>query len=94
VTAFTPDYGSVRRVNNLAVGDWISRQNGDLNFDGHVDLHDAFILHEGLVGAGFAAGLDFGLLTGQIPEPTAAAHVAVFLLLFFGGRRLKAIRRD
>jgi hypothetical protein len=95
VTAFVPDYGSVRRVNNLPVGDWIGRQNGDLNFDGHVDLHDAFILHEGLVGAGFAAGLDFRLLTAQVPEPATAAHVAVFLLfLFFSGRPLNVIRRD
>jgi hypothetical protein len=95
ITAFLPDYGSVRLVDNLAVGDWISRQNGDLNFDGRADLNDAFILHSGLIGAGFAAGLDFGLLTGQIPEPTAAAQVAVLLLvLCSGSRRLHVILRD
>jgi hypothetical protein len=95
VTAFVPDYGSVRRVNNLPVGDWVSRQNGDLNFDGHVDLKDAFMLHQGLIGAGFAAGLDFGLLTDQVPEPTAAVNVAVMLLILCSGsRRFYVIQRD
>jgi hypothetical protein len=79
VTAFVPDYGTVRRVNNMQVGDWISRQNGDLNFDGAADLKDAFILHNGLIGAGFVAGLDFSLLGGNVPEPTTAMQFALLL---------------
>ncbi len=86
VTAFVPDYGTVRRVNNMQVGDWISRQNGDLNFDGVADLKDAFILHNGLIGAGFAAGLDFSLLGGNVPEPTAAIYLGLLLVLCTCGR--------
>jgi hypothetical protein len=87
VTAFIPDFGSVRVVDNLQVGDWISRQNGDLNFDGAVDLNDAFILNDGLIGAGFSAGLDLSLLEGdQVPEPTALLQFFTVLLVFFASR--------
>jgi hypothetical protein len=89
VTAFVSDYGTVRRVNNLQVGDWISRQNGDLNFDGAADLKDAFILHQGLIGAGFASGLDFSLLGSQVPEPATVAQLGLFALLLCASRRRK-----
>jgi hypothetical protein len=93
VTTFVPDFNSVRRVNNLQVGDWISRQNGDLNFDGATNLKDAFILHQGLIGAGFASGLDFGLLGSQVPEPTALVQVVVALFVLCRNRRMLAIWR-
>src|SRR5262249_43542397 len=48
VTFFIQHWMNVRQVNNLTVGDWISRQNGDLNYDGRTDMLDAFILHNGL----------------------------------------------
>ncbi|HEX6963189.1 MAG TPA: PEP-CTERM sorting domain-containing protein [Lacipirellula sp.] len=87
VAAFIPDFGSVRVVDNLQVGDWISRQNGDLNFDGAVDLNDAFILNDGLIGAGFTTGLDFSLLDGDlVPEPTALFQFVTVLLVFFASR--------
>lgn len=71
VTAFIQGWRSRRLVNGIQVGDWTSRQNGDLNYDGIVDLRDAFILHQGLIGAG-AGGLDFGLLGIGVPEPGTA----------------------
>jgi hypothetical protein len=79
VTAFLPDWASVNLVNGLAVGDWNSRQNGDLNYDGIVDLDDAVMLHQGLLAAGFSAGLDFSRL-GVVPEPTAALMALIALL--------------
>jgi hypothetical protein len=94
VTAFIPDFNTVRRVNNLQVGDWISRQNGDLNFDGATDLKDAFILHQGLIGAGFASGLDFGLLGGRVPEPATAVCIAItFVFMCTCGRHNTSLRR-
>lgn len=93
VTAFVPDYNSVRRVNNLQVGDWVSRQNGDLNFDGTTDLKDAFILHSGLVGAGFASGLDFSLLGGNVPEPATAVYLGMLFVFYSCGRRIIIRRR-
>ena len=93
VTAFVPDYNSVRRVNNLQVGDWISRQNGDLNFDGATDLKDAFILHQGLIGAGFATGLDFSLLGGNVPEPATGVYFGMLLVFICTCGRGTGIRR-
>ncbi len=92
VTAFVADYGTVRRVNNLQVGDWISRQNGDLNFDGAANLADAFLLHQGLIGAGFASGLDFSLLGSRVPEPASATQFGILAVLLFGIRRRTNIR--
>lgn len=62
-----------KRLNNAAIADLDSYRAGDLNFNGIVDLDDAFILHEGLQLAG-SAGLNFELLTGgTIPEPGTAS---------------------
>jgi hypothetical protein len=85
VTAFLPDWRKVRRVDGVQVGDWTSRQNGDLNYDGIVDLKDAYILHQGLIGAGSAAGLDFSLLGSSLPEPTGAALAAIGMLFVASG---------
>jgi hypothetical protein len=93
VTAFIPDYNMMRRVNNMQVGDWISRQNGDLNFDGATDLKDAFILHNGLIGAGFASGLDFSLLGANVPEPATAIYSGIVLVFICTCGRRTGIRR-
>jgi hypothetical protein len=94
VSEFVTDFGTVRRVNSFQVGDWISRQNGDLNFDGAVDLKDAHILDAGLVSAGISAGLDFNLLQGaQVPEPAIVTQVLGILLLMVGSRWTTTSRR-
>ena len=71
VTAFVQGWRSKRLVMDVQVGDWISRQQGDLNYDGIVDLKDAYILRQGLIAAG-GAGFDFSLLDGGVPEPSTA----------------------
>ncbi|WP_425398632.1 DNRLRE domain-containing protein [Aeoliella sp.] len=73
VTAFIEGWLQVRTVDGFQIGDWISRQNGDLNYDGITDYKDAVILHQGLVEAG-AGGLNFSLLNGgsTVPEPATA----------------------
>jgi hypothetical protein len=80
VTSFLPDWHSVRLINGRQVGDWISRQNGDLNYDGMVDLDDAYLLHDGLVAAGIAGGLNFSLLGVAVPEPASFALAMMSLL--------------
>ena len=71
VSAMIQGWFSVREVSGVQIGDWVSRQDGDLNFDGITDLKDAFILREGLIASGLGA-LDFGLLTGHVvPEPAS-----------------------
>jgi PEP-CTERM motif len=65
-------------VNGVQVGDWISRQAGDLNYDGIVNLADAYILHQGLV-AGGGPGINFPEFLASVPEPST------WLLLALGG---------
>ena len=72
VTAFVEGWNSVRLVDGALVGDWVSRQRGDFDFDGVVDLDDAFVLRSGLLTSGLGT-LDFSLLTGAvIPEPSTS----------------------
>jgi hypothetical protein len=88
VTFFVEKWQSVREigVNKVVVGDWVSRQNGDMNYDGRTDLLDAYILHQALIGAGHGAGFDFSLL-GGVPEPST------FVLLLSAAVGLFAFRR-
>ena len=73
-------------VSGVQVGDWNSRQEGDLNYDGIVDLRDAFILHESLTASG-AGGFNFALLNGSaVPEPgTSTLVVSMLLILLVTG---------
>jgi hypothetical protein len=79
VSAFVAGWLSENTVpaigGTLAVGDWNTWDDGDMNHDGITDLDDAFILHQALKGAGFA-GLDFTLLAAKVPEPASVALVA------------------
>ena len=68
------DPATVARI----VGDLNSRKLGDLNYDGTVNLVDAFILHNN-IAAGSGGGLSFDLSGLGVPEPASAA------LLMFGG---------
>jgi hypothetical protein len=81
VTEFVTNWRKQFLVDGVQVGDWNSRQEGDLNYDGFVDLRDAYILHNSLLAAG-AGGLDFGLLSGKtsIPEPSTCVFAALGLL--------------
>jgi hypothetical protein len=83
--AFLTHWRKQQLINNVQVGDWNSRQEGDLNYDGIVNLADAFILHEGLQAAGLS-GFNFTLL-GAVPEPTSVA------LALIGFTALGAVRR-
>ena len=70
---FVTHWRKQQLIDGVQVGDWNSRQEGDLNYDGIVDLQDAFILHESLTAAG-AGGFNFALLSGAVvPEPSTAA---------------------
>ena len=61
----------VGAINEILVGDWETWGWGDLNTDGVVDLHDAIILDQSLISAGFTAGLNFNLLGTAVPEPAS-----------------------
>ena len=82
ITAFLPTWETQFLVDGVQVGDWNSRQNGDLNIDGIVDLDDVFILHNGLRAAGSLNGFPFELLGGtEVPEPST---VSLLVALGFG----------
>ncbi|MCO6044347.1 PEP-CTERM sorting domain-containing protein [Aeoliella sp. ICT_H6.2] len=80
ITAMAMNWGSEKVVNGFRIGDWTTRQQGDLNYDGIVDLEDGFILNEGLINAGVGA-LDFDLLLGgsEVPEPTTVVLLGIAL---------------
>jgi hypothetical protein len=82
VSALIQNWMSVQTVGDVRIGDWNSRQDGDLNFDGIVDLKDAFILRQGLINSGLGT-LDFGLLTSQVvPEPASISMLLTTVLIF------------
>lgn len=81
VTNFLSHWRKQFLVNGIQIGDWNSRQEGDLNYDGIVDLRDARILHNSLLSSG-ASGFDFSLLSGGtgVPEPSTCALAAIVTL--------------
>ncbi len=89
VTAFSPNWLTVQTLNGVQIGDWNSRQDGDLNFDGAINLADAIILNQGLLAAG-AGALDFASLGATTPEPSTLS-LLLFATLAFTRRRS---RRD
>ena len=88
--AFIAHWRKQQVIDGVRVGDWNSRQEGDLNYDGIVDLNDVFILHESLTAAG-AGGFNFDLLTGTtVPEPsTAVLAVGALIAVAIRSRRTR-----
>ncbi|WP_145247834.1 PEP-CTERM sorting domain-containing protein [Aeoliella mucimassa] len=85
--AFVSFWRQQQTFNGVRIGDWNSRQEGDLNYDGIVDLRDAFILHESLTASG-AGGFNFALLNGAaVPEPKAMTLTLCLLLGFVAWAR-------
>jgi hypothetical protein len=73
VTAFVANWLKSKKVGGVTVGDITTRTMGDFNFDGVVNIDDAYILHHALSGGGQAA-LAATLLSelgGTVPEPSS-----------------------
>jgi len=77
VTAFIDNWLLRNVVDGVQVGDWNSRQNADLNFDGGVDLFDWKALRDAHP-AGLA--LNLGALLAAVPEPGSLGLAVVGLL--------------
>ena len=80
---FTPFAAPHPTASNRLVGDFNSRKLGDLNYNGTVNLADAFILHNNIAPG---SGLSFSLSALGVPEPTSAA-------LLIGGVAILGWRR-
>jgi hypothetical protein len=83
VSFFIAHWLDERRVNNILIGDIVSRTTlGDLNYDGRTSLADWHILRTAHVGG---ASLDLAaLLGGNVPEPSTTGLVVVTLLSLAG----------
>ncbi|QDU55080.1 LamG-like jellyroll fold domain-containing protein [Aeoliella mucimassa] len=89
INQFMAGWLSENRVNSILVGDLNSYANGDLNFDGIVDLGDAVEFNGIAVAAGLA-GLDFSQLgSTAVPEPTTLATLLLGVALSAGIRRYR-----
>ena len=89
VSAFIAFWNYQRRVDDIQVGDWISRQNGDLNYDGRTDLADVFLLRRALISLG-SGSFSLSLLNSHfVPEPAAGflAMIGMTLLAICTGQR-------
>jgi hypothetical protein len=87
VNVFVSHWLSQNVVSGLVIGDLTSRMNGDLNYDGFVNLADWDILNDAHPGAGAAA---WALING-VPEPGSAGLAA--LAIMGGMARWRSRRR-
>ena len=77
IGVFVTNWLSTQTLNGLQVGDWNSRQLGDLNYDGAVDLSDWQILRRDHVnGPGLSLA---AALAGEysVPEPASFATILI-----------------
>lgn len=84
VTTFASHWLSQNVVNGLAIGDLTSRLNGDLNYDGFVNLADWDILNDAHPAAAAAA---MALIQAQVPEPTSVVLALIGLIAWGQCRR-------
>jgi hypothetical protein len=85
VTKMLQGWGTKKLVNGIQFGDWTTRQQGDLNYDGEVDLHDAFMLRQAFKGLGLE--LNMSVFSAAVPEPSSLVLAAIGLLAVARRRR-------
>lgn len=78
VTKMLQGWGTKNLVNGVQFGDLATRQQGDLNFDGEVDLHDAFMLRQAFKGLGLQLNME--VFAAAVPEPSSLALAAIGLI--------------
>jgi hypothetical protein len=83
IDVFVENWLTEKTVNGVDVGDLETRMNGDLDFNGAINLNDAFILRSAIV-PGSGVVFEFGNL---VPEPTSVALALFGMLSLVGVRR-------
>jgi hypothetical protein len=78
VTKMLQGWGTKKLVNGVQFGDWTTRQQGDLNFDGAVNLSDAFMLRQAFKGLGLQLNME--VFAAAVPEPSSLALAAIGLI--------------
>ncbi len=92
IATLVENWGARRLVGGVQVGDWLSRQDGDLNYDGIIDLNDAHLLNARLIANG-ASALDFSVFTGgaAVPEPATMVLLGLVSAALAIRRRLNLV---
>ncbi|MEM9657931.1 MAG: PEP-CTERM sorting domain-containing protein, partial [Planctomycetota bacterium] len=91
VALFIANWKSEQTVNGIAVGDRISREQGDFNFDGSIDLADWHLLRINHPDGG---SLDLATLLGtSVPEPSTILATIFATGVLVGRRGLRSAPR-
>lgn len=85
ITRMLQGWGTRKLVNNIQFGDWSTRIQGDLNYDGVVNLNDAFMLRQAFKGIGLE--LNMNVFAAGVPEPSSLVLAFVGLLAVARRRR-------
>jgi hypothetical protein len=85
VNIFVSHWLSQNVVSGLTIGDLTSRMNGDLNFDGFINLSDWDILNDANPAAGSAAWAQINV----VPEPSSLCLAVLASAGFIARRRPK-----
>ena len=89
ITKMLQGWGTRKLVNNVQFGDWSTRLQGDLNYDGAVNLSDAFMLRQAFKGLGLE--LNMSVFTAGVPEPSSLALACAGLFAVARRRRSRCL---
>ncbi|WP_425400018.1 PEP-CTERM sorting domain-containing protein [Aeoliella sp.] len=72
IAALQSHWGNANLVDGFPTGDWMTRQQGDLNLDGLTNVLDAVVLRDELLAAGFS-NITLDAIVGgtNVPEPNS-----------------------
>ena len=91
ITVFVSNWLAEKAFNGQRVGDWTTRQMGDVNYDGTVDLFDWQILRSDHVNGANLTLADALAGVYSVPEPASSAMMLLGCVLLLGYRHRRVL---